>query len=66
MHGVGISSELTGGGDTELALAEESVFEAAPDLVDQGGDPTSTAGSALMADTPPDTIRDRDLPEDTR
>jgi branched-chain amino acid transport system permease protein len=66
MHGVGISAELTGGGDTELALAEETVFEALPELADEGGDPTSPAGAAFMADTPPDAIREHDLPEDTR
>jgi branched-chain amino acid transport system permease protein len=66
MHGVGISAELTGGGEAELAVAEEQAFEALPELADEGGDPTSVAGAALQADTPPGTIRDRDLPEDTR
>ena len=66
MHGIGIASEITGGSDAELAIAEETVFEQLPELADEGGDPTSTAGAALMADTPPDSIRDHDLPEDTR
>ena len=66
MHGVGIASELTGGGDAELAVAEEEVFEARPELADEGGDPTSVAGAAFQADTPPETIREHDLPEDTR
>jgi hypothetical protein len=66
MHGVGIAAELTGGGEAELATAEEVAFEQLPELADEGGDPTSAAGAALMADTPPDVIRDHDLPEDTR
>ena len=66
MHGVGISAELTGGGEAELAVAEEEAFEARPELADEGGDPTSAAGAALMADTPPAVIREHDLPEDTR
>jgi branched-chain amino acid transport system permease protein len=81
MHGIGISAEVTGGGADELALAEEEVVEAElaaereyaeetgiVDLPHHEGepDPNSAAEAALMADTPPDTIRDRDLPEDTR
>jgi branched-chain amino acid transport system permease protein len=66
MHGVGIAAELTGGGESELAVAEEEAFEALPELADAGGDPTSAAGAALQADTPPDYIREHDLPEDTR
>jgi 8-oxo-dGTP pyrophosphatase MutT (NUDIX family) len=81
MHGIGISAEVTGGGADELALAEEEVVEAdlaaereyaeetgIVDLPHHEGepDPNSAAEAALMADTPPDTIRDRDLPEDTR
>jgi hypothetical protein len=72
---------VTGGGSDELALAEEEAVEAElaeeaeyaaetgiVDLPHHEGepDPTSAAGAALMADTPPDQIRDRDLPEDTR
>jgi branched-chain amino acid transport system permease protein len=81
MHGIGISAEVTGGGSDELALAEEEAVEAElaaeADYAAETGivdlphgegepDPTSAAGAALMADTPPDQIRDRDLPEDTR
>ena len=35
-------------------------------LSDDHLDPDSAAEAALMADTPPAQIRDRDLPEDTR
>ncbi len=35
-------------------------------LVDEPPDAGSAAEAALQADTPPATIRDRDLPEDTR
>ncbi|HYH94244.1 MAG TPA: hypothetical protein VD763_13880 [Candidatus Saccharimonadales bacterium] len=57
MHGVGISAELTGGSADELALAEEEVIEA----IDEHAVP-----AAFAADTPPDVIEERDLPEDTR
>ena len=57
MHGIGVSAEVTAVSATELSLAEEDVLEEV--------EPDSAAEAALMADTPPDTIRDRDLPEDT-
>ncbi len=56
MHGIGVSAEVTASSADELSIAEG-------DLVD--ADPHSAAEAALAADTPPETIRKRDLPEDT-
>jgi hypothetical protein len=63
MHGIGVSAEVTAVSSTELSLAEEEVIEA--DLETEA-EPTSAAEATLQADTPPDTTRDRDLPEDPR
>jgi hypothetical protein len=55
--------------EAELAAEKEYAEETGiVDLPHHEGepDPNSAAEAALMADTPPDTIRDRDLPEDTR
>jgi len=62
MHGIGVSAEVTAVSATELSLAEEEVIEAESEAE---ADPMSPAQAALKADTPPDTIRERDLPEDT-
>ena len=56
MHGIGVSAEVTASSADELSLAEGDLVEAEPD---------SVAEAALKADTPPETIRKRDLPEDT-
>lgn len=74
MHGIGLAAEVSAATADEMAVAEESVIEevlaaqeAETDVLQhEGGDPGSPADSALMADTPPDSIRERDLPEDTR
>jgi hypothetical protein len=72
MHGIGVSAEVTAGSADELAVAEEvSVAEEGSvdgDIVvaEEAPDPASSAEAALTADTPPDRIRDDDLPEDTR
>jgi branched-chain amino acid transport system permease protein len=60
MHGIGIAAEGTGGDSDELASFEEP-FERYEET-----HPHSAASAALAADTPPDTVRDKDLPEDTR
>jgi hypothetical protein len=60
MHGIGISGvAIDTGGDTidELGGDEE---------IDEEHHPTSAAEAALGADTPPEYIREHDLPEDTR
>jgi branched-chain amino acid transport system permease protein len=56
MHGIGVSAEVTASSADELSLAEIERVDA---------DPHSAAEAALTADTPPETIRKRDLPEDT-
>jgi branched-chain amino acid transport system permease protein len=82
MHGIGVSSDESAATAEEMAVAEEIVVAeevaAAEAEVATGHeprddfphnverDPESAAEAALMADTPPDTIRKRDLPEDTR
>ncbi len=63
MHGIGVSADVTAGTADELAVAEEHADVV---LSDDHLDPDSAAEAALMADTPPAQIRDRDLPEDTR
>jgi len=80
MHGVGVAADESAATAEEMAVAEEVAV--AEELADEGpptgggtrddfphnaeGDPESAAEAALMADTPPETIRQRDLPEDTR
>ncbi len=68
MHGIGVAADETQGTADELAFAEEvAVEEGELDLVDDlEHHPRSAAQAAFGADTPPDAIRDRDLPEDTR
>jgi branched-chain amino acid transport system permease protein len=82
MHGIGVAAELSAATADEMAVAEEEVVAeelAAEDLAaesseglpddaqhDHEDDPVSAAQAALAADTPPDTIRRGDLPEDTR
>jgi branched-chain amino acid transport system permease protein len=80
MHGIGVSAEESAATAAEMAVAEEEVIEeiaSEPDPEvgrtprdtfphDREGKPQSAAEAALQADTPPATIRDRDLPEDTR
>jgi branched-chain amino acid transport system permease protein len=61
MHGIGVSAEVTASSADELSIAEAALIDA--DLID--ADPHSAAEAALTADTPPDTIGKRDLPEDT-
>jgi branched-chain amino acid transport system permease protein len=56
MHGIGVSAEVTASSADELSIAETELVDA---------DPESAAEAALKADTPPETIRQRDLPEDT-
>jgi branched-chain amino acid transport system permease protein len=56
MHGIGVSAEVTASSADELSIAETELADA---------DPDSAAEAALKADTPPETIRKRDLPEDT-
>lgn len=56
MHGIGVSAEVTASSADELSLAEGELADAEPD---------SAAEAALKADTPPETIRKHDLPEDT-
>ncbi len=65
MHGLGIAGSTIDSNEPDL---DDDMGPGRPDLFphDQEPDPTSAAGAALMADTPPATIRDRDLPEDTR
>jgi branched-chain amino acid transport system permease protein len=65
LHGIGVAAEVTAGTADELASFEElAVAEPAP--LETEPDPSSSAEAALQADTPPDTVRDHDLPEDTR
>jgi branched-chain amino acid transport system permease protein len=76
MHGIGVSAEVTAGSADELAIAEEVAVaevvaeEASVDsdvvVAEEAPDPASSAEAALTADTPPDRIRDDDLPGDTR
>ena len=68
MHGIGVAAGQTAVSADELELGVE---EAALDLdepeenLDREGEPASAADAALKADTPPNTIRRNDLPEDT-
>ena len=65
MHGIGIASELTGAGDSELAAAEEeelAVLEA--ELAEEGLE--TGISESFADDTPPASVTDHDLPEDTR
>ena len=68
MHGIGVAADETQVTADELAYAEEvAVEEGELGLVDDlEQHPQSAAQAAFGADTPPDAIRDRDLPEDTR
>ena len=60
MHGIGIVGRASPAArPTSWPLAEEEVIEAELD------EPTPMP-AAFAADTPPDAIRERDLPEDTR
>jgi branched-chain amino acid transport system permease protein len=73
MHGIGVAAGESAATAEEMAVAEE---EAVAEPVAEGprddfphdheGPPGSAAEAALMADTPPATIRHDDLPEDTR
>ncbi len=54
MHGIGVAADVTGGSADELAVGVEEVIE----------EPEYSA--AFAADTPAETLRDDDLPEDTR
>jgi branched-chain amino acid transport system permease protein len=60
MHGIGIAAEVTAGSADELSLAEEVAV-----IEDVAADEPAYP-EAFAADTPPDDIRDQDLPEDTR
>jgi branched-chain amino acid transport system permease protein len=71
MHGIGVSSEVTAVSATELSLAEEEVIEAEGEPEEAMETPRdaerhapSAAESALRADTPPESMQKRDLPED--
>jgi branched-chain amino acid transport system permease protein len=77
MHGIGVASDESAATAEEMATAEEVVVAEEIAVVgadsgqddfphDDEGDPGSAAEAALMADTPPNTVRERDLPEDTR
>ena len=70
MHGIGVASDESAATAEEMAVAEEVLVsdEIDDDTFphDHERDPHSSAEAALMADTPPDTIRKNDLPEDTR
>ena len=63
MHGIGVAAEVTAGTADELATFEEA---AETILAEQEPDPMSVADAALQTDTPPATVRDDDLSEDTR
>jgi branched-chain amino acid transport system permease protein len=73
MHGIGVAADESAATAEEMAVAEEVAAEevAEGDAVDavaleRESEPRSAAEAALSADTPPDTIREHDLPEDTR
>ena len=79
MHGIGVAAEGSAATADEMAVAEEGIVaeeivaesdneDAPPDgyVRFHDHDPKSAAEAALLADTPPDVIRERDLPEDTR
>ena len=79
MHGIGVAAELSAATADEMAAAEEVIVaeetaaagdgdDARPEgyLHFHDQDPKSPAEAALMADTPPEVIREHDLPEDTR
>jgi branched-chain amino acid transport system permease protein len=73
MHGIGVAADESAATAEEMAVAEEEVVieelagDGPPDSLpyDHERHPDSAAEAALKADTPPDTIRSRDLPEDT-
>ena len=65
MHGIGISADSTSATADDLAVLEDMDYVDEV-LVDEPPDAGSAAEAALQADTPPTTISDRDLPEDTR
>jgi branched-chain amino acid transport system permease protein len=58
MHGIGIAADESAGTIGEIATAEEEIL---PEL-----DEEPQYSAAFAADTPPEEIRERDLPEDTR
>ena len=60
MHGIGIAAEVTAGTADELSLAEEVA------VIEEDAAEAAAYPEAFAADTPPDDIRDQDLPEDTR
>jgi branched-chain amino acid transport system permease protein len=79
MHGIGVAADESAATAEEMAVAEEIATEeiAGVEEATEGGpqddfphedegDPDSAAEAALMADTPPDSVRREDLPEDTR
>ena len=65
MHGIGVAADESAATAEEMAVAEEEIVVADVPL-DTEEAPDSSAEAALSADTPPETVREGDLPEDTR
>jgi branched-chain amino acid transport system permease protein len=63
MHGIGVSAEATAVSADELELMVEETVDI--ENLNLEAEPPSAAEAALKADTPPDEVRRRDLPEDT-